>query len=356
MMETPVIELRGSEFEQGVQHGRQLRDVILYNLERTREKLRDTHCDMERYEAFLQKNAVFYQSRHPELYEEMKGIAEGADLSFDDILMLNIPAYFMTDFFAQECTMVMARGKATADGCTYVIKNRDMSMGIQQRAFRRVYPDGLVIVEVNGAGIITYPAGGLNNRGLTVTTTGFWSKKAAPVLDDVESRHIFMNVQLLLKNCSTIDEMLEYIDREPCMNGLNIIAADKEKACVVEMTRDRRVVQWDDGTGILYRSNHYFSEELKELNPEPDQYPSTFNRSRRVKQLLDERYGRVRFQDLFRILSDHTDAPNCLCRHPEGDAKGKTVSTSLFVLEDNEAWTTLGNPCMSLRYATLEEK
>ena len=33
---------------------------------------------------------------------------------------------------------------------------------------------------------------------------------------------------------------------------------------------------------------------------------------------------------------------------------GWTMSTSLFVLEDREAWTTLDNPCKNLRYSLLK--
>lgn len=115
------------------------------------------HVDMVRYEEFVKKNAAFLKQAHSDIFEEMKGISDGAEIPFDDILMLNIPAYFMTGYFNQECSMIMARGKATADGCTYVIKNRDMSTYIEQAVIEREYPDGLKIVEINGVGTVTYP-------------------------------------------------------------------------------------------------------------------------------------------------------------------------------------------------------
>ena len=73
-----------------------------------------------------------------------------------------------------------------------------------------------------------------------------------------------------------------------------------------------------------------------------------------IRELLEERYGAIRFQDLFRIMSDHKNGVNGICRHPEEGYPGWTMSTSLFVLEDREVWTTLDNPCKNLRYSLLK--
>lgn len=348
------VKVKGTPYEQGIQQGEQLRELILHNIGEVRKKMVSDHVDMIRYEEFVKKNADFLERTQSDIFEEMRGISEGAKIPFEEILMLNIPAYFMTGYFNQECSMIMARGKATADGCTYVIKNRDMSTYIEQAVVEREYPDGLKMVEINGAGTVTYPASGMNSYGLGVTTTGFWSAKAPSDIAAVTHSHIFLNVHLLLAECRTAREALEYVTASPRMNGLNIIIVDQTDAWLVEMTRDDVAVEKDNGSGILFRSNHYISERLKHLNPEESEYPSTYFRYRRMEEMLKEQYGNIRFQDLFRIMSDHENGVNALCRHPQEGAPSRTVSTSLFVLEDGEAWTTLGNPCDSLKYALLK--
>lgn len=349
-----VVSVKGTPFEQGEAQGRELRAVILHNIKEVRKKLKDDHVDLGRYQAFVDRNARFMEEKHVEIYEEMKGIAKGAGIFFDDVLLLNIPAYFMTGYFNQECSMIMARGKATADGCTYVIKNRDMGTYIEQAVVEREYPDGLKLLEVNGAGTVTYPASGMNSHGLGVTTTGFWSSKVSPDLETIDAAHIFVNVHLLLKNCKTAREALEYVKASPRMNGLNIILVDPSDAYVVEMTKDDVYVEEDDGSGVLFRTNHYCSDKLKELNPPEEEYPSTYRRRERIEELLKAQYGRIRFQDLFRIMSDHENGGNAICRHPQPGYPSWTMSTSLFVLEDSEAWTTLDNPCKNLRYSLLK--
>jgi len=351
-----IIIARGTAYEQGFMQGKALDRVILNNVNSVKSKLASDKVDIARYEEFVEKNADFMRRKHPDLIEEMRGIADGSGISFNDILMLNIPAYFMTGYFNQECSMIVARGKATMDGCTYVIKNRDMSTYIEQAVIRREKADGSSIIEVNGAGTVTYPANGMNSYGLGVATTGFWSKNVSPALDEVASTHIFVNVRLLLENCRTAKSVLEYLKTYPRMNGLNIIAADEKDAFVIETTRDAMYIQEDDGRGVMYRTNHYMLPEIKKLNPDPNEYPSTYKRAERIEQMLNECYGRIRFQDLLRIMSDHKNGINSICRHPEGDVRANTVSTSMMVLEDRETWTSIGNPCISMRYASLKER
>lgn len=348
-----VVVVKGSAYEQGLSQGKALAPVIKTNIDNVKLKLRADNVDMERYQAFVKKNVGFMEKEHSNLIEEMRGIADGSGINFKDIVTLNIPAYFMTKYLSQECSMVMARGKATIDGCTYLAKNRDMSTHIEQAVIKREAPDGNSIIEVNGAGTVTYPACGMNSHGLAVATTGFWSKYAQPNLDEVDAAHIFVNIRLLLENCNTAKEVLEYLKTSPRMNGLNIIAADRADAFVIETTRDQMHVEEDSGEGVLYRSNHYMLPQNRHLNPDPQEYQSTYKRAERIGEMLKECYGRVRFQDILRIMSDHQNGINSICRHPKGDVLADTVSTSIIVLEDGEVWTSIGNPCESLRYVSI---
>lgn len=343
-----IVSVSGSPYEQGFSHGKELKEVILRNLHNVNLKLKESHCDQKRYEEFVSRNLEMMKRSEPSLYEEMEGIAQGSGLPFADIARLNIPAYFMTEYFNQECSMILARKNATADGCTYVVKNRDMGTFIEQCVLKRTYPDGSKMVEVNGAGIITYPAGGINEQGLCVTTTGFWSEDLPPEMDRVDSSHIFLNIHLLLANCKTVEEVVDYAKKSPRMNGLNVLAADANTACVIEMTSDAVSVEYDQGKGILFRTNHYRSNDFSHFNAPPELRPSTFKRSERIETLLEKQYGKIRFQDLLRIMSDHENGINSICRHPEGDVLSRTVSCCLFVVEDLEAWTALGNPCEQL--------
>ena len=79
--------------------------------------------------------------------------------------------------------------------------------------------------------------------------------------------------------------------------------------------------------GVLFRTNHVVSDQLSHFNPPEENYPSTHKRYDRIAQMVEERYGSLRFQDLYRIMSDHTNEPNCICRHPHEGVPATTVST-----------------------------
>ena len=217
------------------------------------------------------------------------------------------------------------------------------------------YPDGQEIIEVGGAGILTYPAVGINSHGLAVTTTGFWTEKDPTRIDRVEEADIFLNVRVLLSSCRTAAQAVEFCRTAPRMNGLNVIAADPTEAYVIEMTSDEIYVEKDEGRGVLFRTNHVVSDQLSHFNPPEENYPSTHKRYDRIAQMVEERYGSLRFQDLYRIMSDHTNEPNCICRHPHEGVPATTVSTTLCVVEDREVWTTLQNPCLALPHVQIGE-
>lgn len=343
------ITVTGGPYEQGVQQGSGFGSLIHENIINIKTSLEESSLNMEKYHEMSERNAEFLRRCCPAQWEEMKGIADGAGVPFKDILMINVPTYFMKSSFAQDCSMLLARGTATMDGLTYLIKNRDMEMMEHQVSVEYKYPDGNSIIEVNGAGIITYPAIGLNSSGLTITSTGFWSPKTEIVMEDIDKCHIFVNLHHLLQACHSTGEVLEALDTYPRMNGLNIIAADRESAVLIETTRDGCLCEWADERGILYRTNHFCLGDHVKENPDRESYLSTYLRYERIGEMLSEKRGKLRFQDLISIMSDHKNGPvNTICRHASSQAVTETVSCSITVLEDGELYTTPGNPCEHL--------
>jgi len=357
------IDVYGTPYEQGVQQGKAFQSLILANVQSIRDELNKSNLNMERYHKLTALNASFLQKTFPDQWEELLGIANGSDIPFEDIITINIPTYFMKKSFAQECSMLLVRGDATADGCTYLIKNRDMEMPFHQVSVTYHYPDGSSISEVGGAGIITFPAIGVNDAGLTVTSTGTSTgipSNAKGIVkvdvsdEDFGTAHIFVSLHHLLRNCRTTEDVLDYLNSYPRLNGLNLIAADERTAAVVETTRNGYLVEWVDDSGILSRSNHYCISDYIYNNPSREQYPSTYLRKERIEALLSQQKRKLRFQDLVRIMSDHENSPvNGICRHANELSPAQTASCSICCLEDRELFTTPGNPCEHLILSSL---
>lgn len=349
-----IIKVAGSPREQGKQQGEQATALIADSVRRIQGGLTCFGLDKNQYQATLDKNIRFLEKTEPDIVEELYGLAEGSGLDFADIVLINLPLYFVYKWLPQECSQVLARGSATFDGKTYLLKNRDMgSEKVEHVILEREYPDGRKIIEVNGAGIITFPGNGLNNRGLALSTSGVWSKKMAINMELINNAHILLNSHLILEKCSKVDEAIEYLKTEKRMTGMNFIIADKEKAVAVEVTADGIFIE-QDKRGILVRTNHYLAPEFSWLNRSPAEYPSTYKRFERAQVLLDEKHGHITFQEMLAIAGDHEDGPqNSLCRHGKRETDVETVYSGIIAVEDFQVWTALGNPCEALRLAHL---
>ena len=346
-----VIEVCGTPYEQGFVHGKNSASLIRWNVMTVKNTVEKSRISWESYNRYLDKNKSYLEANHAELLEELHGIADGASVSYEDIVLINIQLYFMADKLPSECTTMIARGSATLDGKTFVVKNRDMRGEYKHVILRRRYPDGVICTEVHVAGTITYPGSGMNSFGLAVSSTGMWSPHHPLDISLIEQSELQVNMTTILHECKTADDVEKFLNKTKRMIRLNLFAVDKTKALLLEVIDDDYVAIQDDN-GILVRTNHFLSDKLKHYSPTPEEYPSTYARYERSTSFLKEHHGKIRFQDMLQIASDHENGGNCICRH--GGAAGSITSySSICVLEDNQLWTSLRNPCESLVLAQI---
>lgn len=346
-----VIDVSGSPYEQGFVHGKSAASLIRWNIVTVKNLIQSSKISWESYNNYLNKNRNYLENHCADLLEELQGIADGANVSYDDILLINIQLYFMADKLPSECTTIIARGSATLDGKTYIVKNRDMRGEYKHIILRRRYPDGVNCTEVHVAGTVTYAGSGMNNMGLAVSTTGLWSPTHPLDTSLIEQSELQLNLSSILHECRCVDDVTKFVQKSKRMIRLNLFAIDATKAQLYEVVDDDYAAIQDDD-GILVRSNHFLSEKLKDYSPTPEEYPSSYARYERATSFLKSRHGKIRFQDMLQIASDHENGGNCLCRH--GGAAGSITSySSICVLEDYQLWTSLRNPCESLVLAEL---
>ena len=98
-MEMPVFTIRGKNHrERGVDYGVQCKELIQGVLERYIRFFNGGHTAVSWDEAkVISKEFLpFIHSYSPELLDELEGIAQGADVEFDDLLTLNSRSEAMT--------------------------------------------------------------------------------------------------------------------------------------------------------------------------------------------------------------------------------------------------------------------
>ena len=129
-----VLELSGNGYERGLQHGKQLKEKIAAIYTKWKEVLRkDTRRDPDSVIADFLGNAAFKATvKHhtPDLWDEVRGIADGSGQKFDDVLAFQLVDEYWAylDKLAQnkrdKCSSI---GKAaTGDQPTFVAQNIDL--------------------------------------------------------------------------------------------------------------------------------------------------------------------------------------------------------------------------------------
>ncbi|MGI8687846.1 MAG: C45 family autoproteolytic acyltransferase/hydrolase [Thermomicrobiales bacterium] len=347
-----VLYLTGTPYEQGMQLGQGAADLIHENVRRA-ARLRDEVAvgrDQADYHAITRQNAAWVERVYPELLEELTGIAEGADVNYEELLSLNLNghiAYVYSTMLA--CTQVLATGPATVDGKTYIGKTRDLARGPLLQVFlHREYPDGSYLNEIQTAGRMTIPDG-INQYGVSLTCSGQWSPRVTVDLARADSAWLTLNLQPILRQARTATEAIQMIEEQPRASGMQVLVADGTRAVALEVT-DQVVRAFDAEEGIVIRTNHYFAPDLQHLVPTYEENQSSYDRYARVREIVTEHYGHISMHDILAILSDHSLPPtDSICRHGDGDRRSKTCAATINCPEDRTMWATLGNPCEAIQ-------
>ena len=340
--------LVGNDREQGLIHGAQAAPLIRENLEALKEWIDEEYqSDWNGINTYLSANETYLKMHQPDLIQEIEGIAQGSGLPYRDILLMNLQLYFAMKWIVPECsqfakTMVDKEGNTR----TFTMKTRDNGLGPKENiVLKRVYPYGLKMIEIGFAGIVTGPGNGINSRGVSLTSSGVWSKKLPVDAGMFAKGEILPNTHRILREMRTVDDLGIYLDREPRASGMNYIAASSGTISSYE-------VQWNgyvrtDGRDQVVLTNHYTSGKLQHLSKGFEEYASTHYRHARITELLP---GVVDPITGWQLMSDHDHFPqNSICRHNtgEGDGIAQTTYGAFCDVEQQTMYVGLHQPCMS---------
>ncbi|MFQ6079676.1 MAG: hypothetical protein ACE5NJ_11160, partial [Thermodesulfobacteriota bacterium] len=119
MMIQKVLFCEGSYYDIGERQGEWFSSEISQNLASFWNVLRAKGHDKSE----VMENAFKHEKLWaPERLEEIEGVGEGADIKYPELLAYNI---YHDRAFPEECTVLMALGKASATGSTIFLKNSD---------------------------------------------------------------------------------------------------------------------------------------------------------------------------------------------------------------------------------------
>lgn len=302
----PVIEVSGTSYEMGYQHGAQAAQMVrryLVWIEKLTGKPRDLLC----------RNAMNFlpliQTLSPSLVEEIRGLADGAGISLEEAVLCQARAE-AAKTSEGACTAFAVTASATADGQPLAGQNQDLEPE---------YADVAILLHVKPsdgrpralmftfAGQLGYS--GMNEYGVAHFANALYDFQWQPGLPHYPLKRAMLERR-------TVGECVELLARHRTCSSANVVLCDGQGGIAdVEVRPEGITLFSDDHPHWRVHTNHYLASQFTchETGFLPDSRP----RLQRMRALIKEHWGRITADTMKAILADHEGDPGGICRHGE---------------------------------------
>jgi len=303
----PYVEVSGSAYELGYQHGAQAAAMIeryLLLTERLTRLSRDRLC----------RNAMVFlpliEAFSPAYVDEVRGLAAGAEISFEEALLCQARAE--AGFVLEGgCSSFALTGAATANHQTLAGQNQDLPPE---------YSDVAILLHVKPtdgrpralmftfAGQLGYV--GMNQFGMCLFANALYDAPWQLGLPKYPMK------RRLLEQTS-VQAGIDLLTRYRLCSANNLVLADGQGGLAdVEERPDGVAVFQDEHPQRRLHTNHYLTDDFKVL--ETNSLPDSCPRLDRLRALVQEHWGAVSVKVMQTILADHDNDPGGICRHGAG--------------------------------------
>jgi predicted choloylglycine hydrolase len=348
------VTLGGSGYELGYEHGQQLKEEIAAIVAKWKENTEaslsldpeavlDAFFDYARFDETIRKHT-------PDLYEEVRGIAEGSGQAFRDILVLNLLDEFWVFIDNAANHHCSDMGVPAQNGYpTYIAQNMDIE----------TYTDGYqTLVHLEGAPgrpaqmILTHPGlialNGMNETGIGVVVNTIMQLQSSP-----DGLPVAFVVRKIL-NLTEEGELLDFIQEVKHASGQNYILGIREKVYDFEASANQ-VVRFDpdNPNGTVYHTNHpVVNTDLKPWHApydpdlDMDELPINSNSYLRFSALEKRIKGGENITDasIKEALRSKDDPDNPVCQNIVQGKGGFTFASTVMTLSDTPKLQVTAGP------------
>jgi isopenicillin-N N-acyltransferase-like protein len=342
----PLVRVSGNYREMGRQIGEACRKQVQHGVENGRNLVADAYQQLELTWAGAQiqarKYLPFAQERYPQYVDELMGIAEGADVGFEDLVVINaMEAVTMDALHLTRCTSMAVNDERTADGHVLLAHNEDWVPEDEDDVF-------IILASPKvGPPFLAMTYGGL------LPNIGFNAYGIAQLCDSVypndsrigTPRTVVSRAVLASK---TPDEAIRHMLSAQRAAGYNhLLIHESGELYSVEVSARRFGILYGED-GFIVHTNHYLSENMQQVEREPEDLVASRVRYYRALRLIkrDEQHT---IKTLQAIQRDHVNFSNSICNHSIDASnpldREKTVNAMVIDLTAREMHISWGNPC-----------
>ncbi|SEG33775.1 C45 family autoproteolytic acyltransferase/hydolase [Bosea lathyri] len=338
----PFVDVSGTPYERGRQHGLAVPQRVKRSIELYGGQLNELGFDAAAKSALIAEFAGEIEAFGAHYVEEMRGIADGAGVALEDIVMVNARTEVMAKARLQTNKPVEAEEELD-DGCTGAVilpersatgelihgqnwdwKAECAETAIVLRVRRDDGPDFLTFVEAGGLARC-----GMNAAGVCITANYLeserdFSQTGVPLAlirrKVLEQEHLAFAIKAVATTPKS------------CSNNM-MLSTVKGFAIDFECAPDEAFPIYPS-EGLIVHANHWVSPialtKLRETGT--PRVPESFYRDWRVRKLLDEAGGKLTVDDLKQAFFDDFLTPYSVCRPPRLNDTGNLSATVAMVI------------------------
>ena len=336
-----LIELSGAPFERGVQYGRQAAAEIARAAAHYGNQVGKLGVSDQRFQEIIKQFLPLIEKFGPLYVEEMRGIAAGSGVRFEDVVLVNArtevvqlalhPDRLGLAGPSEGCTSVVVRPAATRDKQLIHAHNWDWEFPCAEfsvilKIRNSDKPDILTYTEAGALGRF-----GFNSRGLCVTGNGLEC--------DRDYRKLGVPVGLLRRKAleqSHLAMAQRDIYVTPKSGSTNVVLSHAPSGLVndFECAPDETFIV-NDQDGVLVHANHWQSPialaKLRETGIASA--PTTLYREQLTREALAAKSGDITLDDVKTAILSDFETPWSICYPKRPTDKGivyVTVATLLM--------------------------
>jgi isopenicillin-N N-acyltransferase-like protein len=345
----PLLKVSGSRYNIGLQVGEALRDKIprvigqIFDYELALCKKWTKGESLPAIPDFTPDDVLkrtrdfipLFERYCPLMLEELRGIAAGAGLSFEEALLLQIRGEVVYAI-AGGCTSFVFSRDVTKEQEIIIGQNWDYPIDLDLLLILHLTPeDSPAQLMMTFAGLTSYM--GINAAGIGNFANALpWGWCQIGIPHYPFKWRIFQQA-----NLAGIRRVCD--ETKTVQPGNYVFCDGSGEIADVELTPEGAV--WlDNVEGFFVHTNHFLGEPFRSRPDLPPLTEDSISRYQRMYGFVKKSYGQVDVSLMQKFLSDHDNYPVSLCRHEEYPA----LCTSASLIAEPEhgvLHACAGNPC-----------
>ena len=352
-------------FERGVTHGETLAEAIRNNIDTYYEWFEAKGLDQSKLLEHGASYLPLIENVNEAYATEMRGVAEGSDISIEEITMLNARYEAMYPALIEDakretqereettaeslyggCSTFGVQPEVSATGHTYLGQNWDWLPDLVNVVLAIDREDGPNMVAMTEAGIVGGKCG-VNEHGIGLGVNGLFTN------DDgkQQGRKPFHVRCREVLDADRLDKAAVPITGTKRVCSANFLLGHADGEFLDLETAPEQINYLYPDDGYIGHSNHFRDRTGLDVTHEGGRTSTnTLFRANRIERLLRQRAGEIDVTHLKTVWRDHFNYPGgSVCRHVDEDIhwKDRVQTNCSFIIDLNEGRMlgALGPPC-----------